>query len=170
MKQTDSVITLCWSVWFCMYWYCVLYVLFVPSSFRSTAPGIQATHETKRFRYFNFCVLNREGTAEGSGLHPPHLRTRSITRTSWDRSVPPPLTWGAGYGPDPYGTGPYPPFDEQFGWNHNIQEIHTLKNIQRDHMFWFEIRNRVTVATPVLSCDSHVQIKSEGGCHGEWSR
>jgi len=55
-KKIDYVITLCWSVWFCMYWYCVLYVLFVPSSYRRAASGMHASHETNRFQNINCCA------------------------------------------------------------------------------------------------------------------
>jgi len=42
---------------------------------------------------------------------------------------------------------------------------HPKKNSEGPHIF--EAQNQVTVATPALSCDGHVQTKSEGGC--EWS-
>jgi len=41
------------------------------------------------------------------------------------------------------------------------------KNIQRDQVFLRLRLNRVSVATPALPCDGHVETKSDAGC--AWS-
>jgi len=89
------------------------------------------------------------GPYSTGGVHNPPLR---------DRSVPSPPT------------GPYPPRDSEW----HVTNICAGITLYRKYPKYsegpriFETRNRMSVATPALPCDGHVETKSDAGC--EWSR
>jgi len=85
----------------------------------------------------------------------------------WRESVPPPYpTRGVSTPPPalrrrlvpPYGTDPAPkkPSGMQYFW-----DAHTHRNNKTMESSIFEIRNRISVATPAQPCDGHVETKSD---------